>query len=499
MIVARNPDAGPASIPASLGEILRSFVGVLPVSLVFLFVILSIYLGWASPTEASAVGVVGCGVVAALSGDLRPAAFLQCLLGTAEATVMIFIILLGADMLNAALALTNMTHQIADIIVNSGVAPPPRTRHDVEERIGAAEPAVRQGPCRQCREHRGSGGSRALSRLQPCIPDLPGLSPDLAGAGPADHGARAHARARSDRRPFGTSEAGIGSGTEIRAPGGARAHSNARRTRAPGVAVRAQAHTSHRLGLVCARACPYSGGPRPESHAMSHKLTALHRRIAGESRLFAGLPPAMIEGLLDVAQVRRLARGQALFHQGDPAQAIHIMAEGWLKLYRIAPNGAEAVVGVMTRGQSFGEPIALRRAAYPVSAEASTACEVVAVPAQAFLNLLQAHPEAAIAILSATFLHLQGLVEQIEQLKARSGAQRVAEFLLDLCPPDAESTTVVLPYDKMLIAGRLGMKPESLSRSFARLRQCGVRIDQASAVIDSVARLREVAHAETAP
>jgi len=123
LIVARNPDAGPASIPASLGEILRSFVGVLPVSLVFLFVILSIYLGWASPTEASAVGVVGCGLVAALSGDLRPAAFLQCLLGTAEATVMIFIILLGADMLNAALALTNMTHQIADIIVNSGVAP----------------------------------------------------------------------------------------------------------------------------------------------------------------------------------------------------------------------------------------------------------------------------------------------------------------------------------------------------------------------------------------
>ncbi|MCV2449154.1 helix-turn-helix domain-containing protein, partial [Paracoccus sp. DMF] len=79
-------------------------------------------------------------------------------------------------------------------------------------------------------------------------------------------------------------------------------------------------------------------------------------------------------------------------------------------------------------------------------------------------------------------------------LKARSGAQRVAEFLLDLCPPDAESATVVLPYDKALIAGRLGMKPESLSRSFARLRKCGVRIDQASAVIDSVPQLRGLAH-----
>ncbi|HHW35127.1 MAG TPA: TRAP transporter large permease [Paracoccus solventivorans] len=123
LVVSRNPQAGPAGVPAALVEILRSFIGVLPVAIVFLVVILSIYRGWASPTEASAVGVFACGLIAALSGELKPAGFLQCLLGTAEATVMIFVILLGADMLNAALALTNMTHQIADIIVSSGVTP----------------------------------------------------------------------------------------------------------------------------------------------------------------------------------------------------------------------------------------------------------------------------------------------------------------------------------------------------------------------------------------
>lgn len=224
------------------------------------------------------------------------------------------------------------------------------------------------------------------------------------------------------------------------------------------------------------------------------RLTELHRRIAGNSRLFAGLPQAISNSLLDAAQVRRLQRGEMLFHQGDSANAIHIVTEGWMKLYRIAPNGTEAVVGVMTRGQSFGEPIALRSAAYPVSAEATTACEVMAVPAQTVLDLLRTHPETAIAILSATFMHLQGLVEQIEQLKARSGAQRVAEFLVELCPEGAESATVTLPYDKVLIAGRLGMKPESLSRAFARLRDTGVRINQASAAISSVSRLRDLAN-----
>lgn len=229
---------------------------------------------------------------------------------------------------------------------------------------------------------------------------------------------------------------------------------------------------------------------------MAHKLTQTQRQAACQSRLFSGLPPDLSDRLLGAAHLRHLHRGQAVFHHGDTAQSIHIVTAGWVKLYRIAPNGTEAVVGVMTRGQSFGEPIALRRAVYPVSAEATTDCDLLAVPAQAFLDLLHARPEAVIAVLSATFLHLQGLVEQIEQLKARSGAQRVAEFLLDLCPSDAESATVTLPYDKMLIAGRLGMKPESLSRAFVRLRAHGVRITQSSAAIASVGRLRDLAHAE---
>lgn len=229
---------------------------------------------------------------------------------------------------------------------------------------------------------------------------------------------------------------------------------------------------------------------------MSTKLSAAHRQIACQSRLFASLPADLCDLLLDAAHVVRLQRGQVLFQHGDSATAIHVVADGWMKLYRIAPNGAEAVVGVMTRGQSFGEPIALRLAAYPVSAEAVTACELIAVPAALFLELLKTHPEAAISILSATFLHLQGLVEQIEQLKARSGAQRVAEFLLELCPEGAESATVILPYDKALIAGRLGMKPESLSRAFGRLRELGVRVTQSSAAIASVSRLRDLAQAE---
>lgn len=229
---------------------------------------------------------------------------------------------------------------------------------------------------------------------------------------------------------------------------------------------------------------------------MSAHLSPALRQVACQSRLIATLPPELRVPLLDAARVSHYRRGSAIFHRGDTARFIHIVAEGWVKLYRIAPSGAEAIVAVMTRGQSFGEPIALRRETYPVSAEASTDCSLIAVPATAFLALLQSRPEVAISVLASTFLHLQGLVEQIEQLKARSGAQRVAEFLLELCPDDAGSATVTLPYDKVLIAGRLGMKPESLSRAFVRLRDHGVMIEQSSAVIDSVGVLRDLANAD---
>lgn len=87
-------------------------------------------------------------------------------------------------------------------------------------------------------------------------------------------------------------------------------------------------------------------------------------------------------------------------------------------------------------------------------------------------------------------MHLHNLVSQIEALKARTGAQRVAEFLCELAECQTGACEVVLPYDKILIAGRLGMKPESLSRAFARLKDEGVVVKQNRAKIDDIDHLR---------
>ena len=98
-------------------------------------------------------------------------------------------------------------------------------------------------------------------------------------------------------------------------------------------------------------------------------------------------------------------------------------------------------------------------------------------------------------MLSASFVHLQQLISQVETLKARSGVQRVAEFLLELAEDEAgrgEGRRVTLPYNKALIAARLGMQPETLSRAFARLREHGVTIDSSTARIADLGALQDL-------
>ncbi|MFZ1469503.1 MAG: Crp/Fnr family transcriptional regulator [Paracoccaceae bacterium] len=214
-------------------------------------------------------------------------------------------------------------------------------------------------------------------------------------------------------------------------------------------------------------------------------------KLVKKSVLFSSLPDPLVDTLLANARVRDFDRGATIFLQGERASAIYLVAEGWVKLYRIAPNGAEAVVSVFTKGASFGEAVAFRHDTYPVAAEAVTDCRLIRIEADAFLRAIRENPELAISILSATFAHLHALVSQVEALKAQTGAQRVAEFLLELSTCEKGGCEVTLPYDKVLIAGRLGMKPESLSRAFARLRDQGVTVRNNLAVIDDVVALRD--------
>ena len=123
IIVRWKPAAGPAGPAAAWGERLRSLLEIIPVAFVFLVVIVGIYGGWANPTEAAAIGAAACGILAVVSGGMRTKGLVDSALGTAQATAMIFLVLLGADMLNTTLALSQMPVELAAWVKGSGFAP----------------------------------------------------------------------------------------------------------------------------------------------------------------------------------------------------------------------------------------------------------------------------------------------------------------------------------------------------------------------------------------
>jgi tripartite ATP-independent transporter DctM subunit len=123
VFVRFDPDAGPAGARAGPGERLASLAETWPVILIFLLVIGGIYAGWFTPTEGAAVGAFATGLLAFVHGRMRLPGLIQCLKGTAETTAMIFLILLGAGLYNAFLALTRMPMDAAELIGASGLSP----------------------------------------------------------------------------------------------------------------------------------------------------------------------------------------------------------------------------------------------------------------------------------------------------------------------------------------------------------------------------------------
>lgn len=218
--------------------------------------------------------------------------------------------------------------------------------------------------------------------------------------------------------------------------------------------------------------------------------------IVRRIKILSGLSPVMVERLIAPAGVMILREGETVFRQGDPANAFFIVIEGWVKLYRITMSGEEAMISLFGKGDSFAEAVAFTGQPYPATAETVSKARVVRIPASHVVQCIRTMPDIALAMIASTSAHLHNLVYQVEQLKAQTGVQRVAEFLVSLAPVDHGRCAIELPYDKVLIAGRLGLKPESLSRAFAKLKSLRVEVHASHVIVHDVAKLRDYANGD---
>jgi CRP-like cAMP-binding protein len=210
---------------------------------------------------------------------------------------------------------------------------------------------------------------------------------------------------------------------------------------------------------------------------------------------FAELDAGALASMRSGVDRVQLAPGERLFEMGDRADRFWLVRRGRVKLYRIAPNGSEKVVEVVGPGQTFAEAVMfLTLREYPVHSEALTEAEVLGFEAERFLAVLRASPEACLRVLGGLSLRLRHRIDEIEALSLQNSTLRVITWLLQNLPERGAAPVIRLDVQKKVLASRLSLQPETLSRVLHGLADRGViAVDGPELRVLDAARLRALA------
>lgn len=205
---------------------------------------------------------------------------------------------------------------------------------------------------------------------------------------------------------------------------------------------------------------------------------------------FANLPDPIIQAFTKTGRLCRYSKQRNIFMQGDEADRLFVVLNGWVKLYRETTEGDEAVIAIFTRGDVFGEAAIFGGAGYPFSAEAAEETRILEIPSHVLREQARVNHEVMVRIMNSMSREMRNLQMENEHLSLMSAPQRVGCLLLQLSSGMVgKGGTFSFPYDKSLAATRLGMKAETFSRALSQLKPVGVTVSGPEVTIDSFSNL----------
>lgn len=216
------------------------------------------------------------------------------------------------------------------------------------------------------------------------------------------------------------------------------------------------------------------------------------RELLAAAPLFANDDAVALDALLAQSQIIEPDKNETLFIQGEKADFLYIVLSGWVKLFRETGDGKEAIAGLCTHGDLFGEAVLYQNAKYPFGAQAVAESIVLRIPAALIRERINKDGSFATRLLQVVGQRLNALELHMEHITVMTAPQRVGCFLLKLCKgKEGQNIGIMLPYDKTLVATYLGMKLETFSRTLAQLRDIDVTVDGPQIVIGDVRKLQE--------
>lgn len=203
-----------------------------------------------------------------------------------------------------------------------------------------------------------------------------------------------------------------------------------------------------------------------------------HSRIAetlGRLEYFQGVAPDTLQQLAMGTRQIILRRDEPVFHKGMPADALHVVVTGQVKVFLPQVSLGEKVVALVERGESFGVATVWLGGLHLADAMANRDSHLLRIDRHVLLRLARQDCALAGRLLDAVSRRVTQLMHNLESCMPRSARQRVACYLAQRRPPDAGAAyEVLLPTTKREVATKLNLTPETFSRVLHELQDAGV-------------------------
>ena len=210
--------------------------------------------------------------------------------------------------------------------------------------------------------------------------------------------------------------------------------------------------------------------------------------------LFQQPQEAEIARLVQGTREIHAPRGQLIFQKEDTATGFYVVGYGQIKLLFPSLQGKEKVLKIVGPGQSFGEAVMFLGKPHVVSAQALTDTLLLHVSKEVVFAAIDRDSTFAHKMLAGMSMRLHELVQDVEAYSLRSGTQRLIGFLIrqvGVSPVKGGPVEFDLPASKNVIASRLNLTPETLSRILHNLIEAGlITVKGHQITVHNVERLR---------
>lgn len=208
--------------------------------------------------------------------------------------------------------------------------------------------------------------------------------------------------------------------------------------------------------------------------------------------LFRGVAAEHVDAMLKGSFLQRFPTHVELVREGDLPDFLHVIVDGQVEIFS-AYRDRETTVSVLGPGQSFIVAAVVLDRIYLKSARSLTAARILLVPADVVRRFFAEDAGFARALAVELALAYRGVVKELKNHKLRSNLERLANWLIAHNAKMGATGCFDLPFDKKVLASRLGMVPEVLSRGFAALRPYGVEVHNSTIHLGDIKSLHKLA------